>query len=376
MIILNTTYPTAFVLVLIFVLTTLVFITIFKQNRKQLRAIKKLKIDSEQKYHELADLLPQIVFECDYDGNIIFMNANGQETFGLNRIDLINGVRLRDLILKNDQSRFLEDFYYIRTGGLNKGQEYIMMSKNGQKLPAIFFMSPIVHNDKINGIRGIAVDLSEQKRLERKVLSAVIDTEDHERQRFSEDLHDGLGPLLSTIKLYVNQLQDVKLGESERKELIKSAYELLEESISSTRQIANNILPGSISDNGLIPALNSFCHKVQSTKIVEIHFKSNIDTRLNSNLEKTLYRICIELINNTIKHAGAKNIYLIINKVNQEIQIDYRDDGHGFDLNNHPDGLGLANIRNRSLSFNAVPIIKTEVNKGFLFQLQITEQIN
>jgi len=356
--------------VLILILASVNFYTYLNLGYEQKKNIKNLKIDSERKYLELADLLPQVVFECDFDGNIKFLNSVGKDNLGLTRIDLQKGINIKSIIYSNDRERFVDDFFYIREGGLNKGQLYNVVGAKGINVPMVFYMSHVNSNNNITGIRGIAIDITEQKVLERKILSAVIETEDHERQRFSEDLHDGLGPLLSTIKLYVNQLKVSKLNEQDKNLLLDSTFELLDEAIVTTRAIANNILPGTISDNGLIPAVNSFCYKIQSTGSISIDLDSNISDRLNPNIEKTFYRIVIELINNTLKHAQASKIKISIQKIENELIMTYSDNGIGFDTNHIIRGLGLENIRNRCKSIDANLQFITSPNKGFTMEIK------
>jgi signal transduction histidine kinase len=281
---------------------------------------------------------------------------------------------LYDLIYSEDLKEFKEEFLYILEGGRNKGQEFRISSKNGNSIPMIFYMSQTQLNNVVEGVRGIIIDVSEQKKLEHKLLTAIIDTEDRERKRFAEDLHDGLGPLLSTIKLYVNQMNHSDVGEKERTEMMKFTNELLDESISNTKSIANNILPGTISDNGLVPALNSFFARINTLGHIKIHFDYKLDIRLLSSIENTLYRILNELLNNTIKHAEASNVYVDLSLNGRDLDISYRDDGKGFDLSVVERGLGLENIQSRARSIHATTAIHTEPNKGFRYELRM--QIN
>lgn len=373
---LNWTSNTIFLLLIIIGLSSVVFYSLYKLRKEQKKNLNKLLYAGEQKYLELADLLPQIVFECDFEGKITFLNKIGKEMFGLNRIDLQNGVIINDIVNEVDRDRFKEDYLYIREGGLNKGQEYFVKTNHNERTPMIFYMSHVVVNDKIEGVRGIIIDMTEQKILERKILSTVIDTEDKERQRFSEDLHDGLGPLLSTIRLYFNQLNMKNLKDADKEPLLKTTYDLIDEAITTTRSIANNILPGTISDNGLLAALNSFSHRVQYTGVISIEIDSNMNERLSPNLEKTLYRIIIELINNTIKHANASRVKLSLFDVNGIIELNYSDNGIGFIEGNAHEGLGLENIKNRCKSIDAEYKITTAPSKGFQMNMSVKKTIN
>jgi PAS domain S-box-containing protein len=367
---------TLFLLLVIVILTTVVFYSLIKLNKEQKKNINELKYAGEKKYLELADLLPQIVFECDFDGNITFLNNIGKNILGIDRIDIQNGIKIKSILIDSDRKRFEEDFLYIREGGLNKGQEYLVKTKDESRVPMIFYMSHILTDGKITGVRGIVIDITERKILERKILGAVIETEDKERQRFSEDLHDGLGPLLSTIRLYFNQLNLKNLSEEEKESLLKTTYDMLDEAISTTRSIANNILPGTISDNGLVSAINSFCHRVQHTGIVNFEIDSNLEKRLDRNIEKTIYRIVIELINNTIKHANATEVRLAIYDHGDIVEITYSDNGSGFDMDEVTGGLGLENIRNRCKSIDADLVMESGKGKGFKTVMTIKKNNN
>jgi PAS domain S-box-containing protein len=367
---------TLFLLLVIVILTTVVFYSLIRLNKEQKKNINELKYAGEKKYLELADLLPQIVFECDFDGNITFLNNIGKNILGIDRIDIQNGIKIKSILIDSDRKRFEEDFLYIREGGLNKGQEYLVKTKDESRVPMIFYMSHILTDGKITGVRGIVIDITERKILERKILSAVIETEDKERQRFSEDLHDGLGPLLSTIRLYFNQLNLKNLSEEEKESLLKTTYDMLDEAISTTRSIANNILPGTISDNGLVSAINSFCHRVQHTGVVNFEIDSNLEKRLDRNIEKTIYRIVIELINNTIKHANATEVRLSIYDHGDIVEITYSDNGSGFDMERVTAGLGLENIRNRCKSIDADLVMESGKGKGFKTVMTIKKNNN
>ncbi len=195
-------------------------------------------------------------------------------------------------------------------------------------------------------------NILKQKQTRRRMLSAVIETEEKERKRFAEDLHDGLGPLLSSISLYVNELKSDKHEKSKKSEFLNYSTELIDEAIKSTRMIANNLMPGILSDYGLFTALNTFCDKIQKLGGIHIKILSNLsDKRYEPAIEITLYRVLLELINNTLKHASASNISIDFSQTEKSIFIVYADDGIEFNvektMNDPKKGLGLNNSISR-----------------------------
>lgn len=207
------------------------------------------------------------------------------------------------------------------------------------------------------------------KEVENRILSAVIETEEKERSRFAKDLHDGLGPLLSTIKLYVHELEEDDVDEEERQSYIKYVIELIDEAVSNTRAISNNITPQIISSYGLVKSIDSFCNKVNITQKLNINFVHEaIPDSLDKSIELTLFRVIIELINNTIKHAFAESIELKLYTKSSKLYLEYRDDGIGFDLEKAlkkgSSGIGLTNIINRVKSMSGSIYFNEDIEKG------------
>lgn len=210
-----------------------------------------------------------------------------------------------------------------------------------------------------SALKNMGVKLKENidnlRRIKQEMLSVSIQTEEKERKRFAEDLHDGLGPLLSTIKLFISALKDKSLPDEKREYLITNTEQILKEAIKTTRSISYNLLPNQLNDFGLDVAIKSFCERVSVATSISILYKSSeYPTNLNRHTETMLFRIVSELINNTIKHAGATIIEIEMYFDDNQLHIDYFDNGKGFDLKTKFDKKrqGLANIVNRARYIN------------------------
>lgn len=219
-------------------------------------------------------------------------------------------------------------------------------------------------------VQGTIQDITDRKLMEQRILSNTIETEERERTRFSEDLHDGLGPLLSTVKIHLEMISNRMEKAVEQEKYIRMAGELLDESIRSTREIANNLTPNILNDFGLIEALSVYVNKINKTGTVRIDLFVGEDMkRPAQHVEVAFYRILCELINNTIKHASASQIIIRFTMAEQGILIDYSDNGIGFDvqniLNSRSKGLGLSNIISRLKSINASYSFRSELGKNF-----------
>jgi signal transduction histidine kinase len=222
----------------------------------------------------------------------------------------------------------------------------------------------------------VLINLLRQKLEKRRMLKRTIETEEKERKRFAEDLHDGLGPLLSTIGLYVNEFDSAKNDEPKKQEIIKYTNELIDEAVNSTRMIARNITPGTVSETGIFNAVQTFCYKVNVSNYVNINITSNDkEKRYDSTVEIILYRVLLELINNTIKHAKAKNINIEFKAKEKSLNVLYTDDGKGFDykktINDPKKGMGLNNIINRISSINGVFEYTSKPGEGANVKIEI-----
>jgi signal transduction histidine kinase len=203
------------------------------------------------------------------------------------------------------------------------------------------------------------------------IINAITETEDRERLRFSEDLHDDLGPLLSSIRVYAHLIQTkTPEQQKERVELIEFTKQLIDDAIQQTRNISYNIMPDILSFYGLVPSIKTFCQKINKTNQIDIHIITeafNENERFDSKLELALYRAIKELINNTIKHARAKVITIRFFKTNEFHAIELSDDGIGFEFSdkvNEGNGLGLRNIIHRLQSVNGMVHFNTIPGSG------------
>lgn len=219
----------------------------------------------------------------------------------------------------------------------------------------------------------------ERKRSENRLLNATIQTEEKERKRFAKDMHDGIGPLLSTAKMSVSALLQNNNSKKDI-EILKNVNIVIDEAISSIKEISDNLIPHVLTNFGLISAIKNFVNKINQTKTININFQANInDIRFDNNTEVILYRATCELINNTIKHANAKNIIINLSKHRSTLTIQYHDDGIGFlqeKINNDDTkGMGLSNISSRIKSINGVFILNSNPNDGTnaLIKVKLTQ---
>lgn len=205
-----------------------------------------------------------------------------------------------------------------------------------------------------------------RRETENKILSAVIRTEERERQHFAKELHDGLGPLLSVAKMLLSGLDTgAETGVNEK--IKQNLQQAVDEAIVNVREISANISPHILNNFGLKDAVESFIRKLRSTGGIDIRFTTNLgNRRFCYNVEVIMYRVICELITNTLRHANADRIGIDLKLKEETIYLHYKDNGIGFDVSRQVTryGMGLDNIQYRLKSGNGDIEIYSERGKG------------
>ncbi len=207
--------------------------------------------------------------------------------------------------------------------------------------------------------------------LENRLMTAVLRTEERSRADFSRELHDGLGPLLSSAKMSLSALSTEKGGDS--RALIDNTMYVIDEAIRSLREISNNLSPHVLNNFGLARGIQNFIDKSCAMHSTAIEFKTNLRTeRFDSNIEVILYRVVCELINNSLKHSGCSRIELALILCGDVLQLDFSDNGRGFSPREMMDcGMGLSNINSRIGSLNGSFDIESRDGEGMHARVKV-----
>ena len=192
----------------------------------------------------------------------------------------------------------------------------------------------------------------ERNRQQNELFNAIVSTQDQERKRIAQDLHDSLGSVLSAAKLKLSALEASQPGFSpEQQETYQSSLELLNEAVAELRLISHNIMPATLSKLGLVAALQNLIGKISSKSGIQFSFAAHgFDVRLDENTEISIYRIILELINNIVKHAAAKKASVQLVHYPDYINLVIEDNGLGFESAKalrEKKGIGLGNILSR-----------------------------
>jgi signal transduction histidine kinase len=211
--------------------------------------------------------------------------------------------------------------------------------------------------------------LHDQKQTD--LLNAVFETQESERKRLAEDLHDSVGQVLSAIKLNLHRLDKIVAGQA-KEPLLADTRKLTDECILEIRNIIHNVLPPVLTDYGLKEALEGLCLKFEQNTGIKVHCKNELDdVRLAPEFELAFYRIAQELFNNVIKHSEATIIHLTIAKEDGWLLMEFKDNGTGFNMSDVRHGYGLKNLESRVQLINGEINIYTKPRNGTITIIRV-----
>jgi len=255
---------------------------------------------------------------------------------------------------------------FMRTLNTRQGHEYVSIPEDVTAwvgvATSLCFAVGVVMIRKVLQYMSL---VEEQKRNnEKRTLSAVIRAEEQQRQQFSKELHDGLGPLLSAVKMSVSALAKREHDDHSRK-IIANTDQAISLAIKSIREISNNLSPNILNSFGVSRALSNFINRLRLITITQILYETNMRSeRFSADLEVIVYRVVCELLNNALKHADASRAAVIMTLNRDTLTILCEDDGRGFDTNAATEGMGLSNINSRISSVKGDINIESAPGEG------------
>ncbi|HEY4789448.1 MAG TPA: response regulator [Bacteroidales bacterium] len=252
--------------------------------------------------------------------------------------------------------------------------ELEITTENGDDKTVEINCSGISYNDD-HYVLSVVRDISERRMFEKKIVNAIIQTQEDDQSRYARELHDGLGPLLSTIKMHVEWLANSS-NTTNKDKIIEHSIHTIDNAIRSVKEIANSLSPHILQRFGLVNAVNSYIDRIRDTLKIEFVVSSNLKERIPGNMEIIMYRAIMECINNSVKHAEAKKIILKFNKQKNNLLISCSDDGKGFDTQKvltEGKGMGLFNIQNRIKHIGGEVEIASKPNVGtdMIFRIKV-----
>jgi signal transduction histidine kinase len=211
--------------------------------------------------------------------------------------------------------------------------------------------------------------IRQQKRnyqLHKENILAEISAMEKERSRIAADLHDDLGPVLSATKYILNNTEAVDPTLSRR---LEKASGYIDDTINRIRKIAKNLMPISLESKGLVAAIDEFLLTLQENSDIRIEFTYDELPELNKDQKINLFRVVQEVLHNTIKHSKATDVYIHLGTYNDNITLNFKDNGIGFDYITalrESKGIGLRSLKSRTEIMGGNLTVDSKISSGTL----------
>jgi hypothetical protein len=210
---------------------------------------------------------------------------------------------------------------------------------------------------------------------EAQVFHAMFEGKEQERLRIATDLHDNLGSLLSTVKLYFSALES-RLADlpPDSRDHLTTATRLMDDAVGEVRRIAHDLVNGTLVKVGLVAALEEMGRTIAQTGQTDVEVLSHgIHKRLDQETEIALFRVVQELLNNTLRHAAAEHVTIQLNRIDGLLSLMVEDDGKGFDpaKTSGRNGLGLQSVRNRVTGLGGTVNFDSQPGRGTTVVIEI-----
>ncbi len=320
------------------------------ESKKSEKALQ----ESEKKYRDLAELLPQTVFETDLNGNITFVNQIGHQIFGYTPEELDKGINMIQILVPKDHARAMKNNQRILNGEQLPFGEFTALKKDGTTFQIIVNTNPIIREDQIIGLRGILVDITELKDAENRIKASLKD-----KEVLLKEVHhrvkNNMQIISSLLNLQINYLND------------EDAVDVLKESQNRVRSMAmiheKLYLSKDLTQINFLDYIQSLVSNLfHSYNIKEDQIKPILEIKdINLNIETAIPcgLIINELISNCLKYAFP-------NQMKGEIIITLKSIEDKFELIIGDNGIGLP----ENINLNEIETL------GILLVKSLTEQID
>lgn len=215
-----------------------------------------------------------------------------------------------------------------------------------------------------------------QKELEKKdleiqyqkgLLSAVIITQEGERKRIAQDLHDDISSKLNIVSLNSHLLNTPNLSQEEVTEITANIINLTTKALDNSRKIAHGLLPPVLDKFGLHAGVEELCLEFNSSKLMSVNYENHVSFDiLDNDRHLHVFRILQELMNNSLRHGKATVISILFENDKDGKICYYSDNGIGFDLTKYKNqkGLGMKNIESRVAFLKGTIAMNSSINNG------------
>lgn len=343
-----------------------------KDVTQKMRVAKALR-ESERKYKQLFNNNPlcKLVFDLE-TLQVLEVNDTAVECFGYTRQEAMQ-MTVLDFKHPSNHSRTLEIVGQFAAQNRKNVGVFPYVKKDGTTIFCSVSVTRLAYKGR-QAVLASLMDVTENVRLQQQlqkekqqqhqaIIKATIEGQEKERNAIGRELHDNVNQVISSAKLYI---ENIRHAPEQTAFLVKKGTELLQHAIEEIRRLSHKLATPSLNNFGLA---ESICEMVQSFRDVNrFHIEHDLclqEEKLSHEQKITVFRIFQELLNNTVKYAGAANVRISVSDTGHGVHCTYEDDGIGFDATSVKKGLGLHNVQNRVEAYNGSLTVVSAPGRGF-----------
>lgn len=348
---------------------------------------EKLKISNER-YELVTKATNEAIWDLDLEKNDMTWSEGYRILFGHGFEDADTGLDFWESNIHPDERAAVVDSFnlFLQQHSTPHWECEYRFRRKDETYANVLDKGYMIFNNKGTPVRivGSMQDISERKKLEKELMQkernrqfqiaqAAVFAQEKERAEIGKELHDNIGQLLTTTKLYLEMLKN---KQADPDELIDRGTKQINTIISEVRNLSRSLVPTSINDLGLVESLNDLMESFRALGSFELQFfaTNTIEERMDANVKLTIYRILQEQLNNIVRHAAATKVSVEMFQEDNKVYLFIADNGKGFDLKTVKKGQGLVNIKSRAeLQEGSVEIL---TNPGHGCKLVIQIPIN
>lgn len=330
-------------------------------------------LDSERSYRQLFDNAPLPTIISDARTlQILDVNSEAVEQYGYSREELL-GMTIFDLHPPEEHHRVAEDAAAVKSNTRHSTGTITNLKKGGERMQVEVSVTTMLYKGKtanLATIKDVTGQVQLQQQLvtqeinhQRNITKAAIEAQEKERSEIGRELHDNVNQILTSAKLYV---ENIRYYPEQSAAFIEKGTSLLQKSINEIRRLSRALVTPTLSDVSFKDTLHELVASYRELHLFEVESSFVFDEALiNKEIRLTIYRILQEGFHNTVKYANASLVRVTVLAAGATVQVHYRDNGIGFDPLSVKRGIGLNNIQNRTEAYRGSFRIHSTPGQGF-----------
>jgi len=336
------------------------------------RLSQKALFESEKNYRMLFDSAPLPTLISDTETlKYIDVNQAASIHFGYTREEFLN-MSIFDLRPKEEHENLFHFMAQLDENDSHHTKKFLLVKKSGELIHTEVSASVIQYKGKkafFATVKDVTENIKLQEELmqerisqEKSITKTIIDTQEKERSEIGKELHDNVNQILTTIKLYI---ENIKAYPEHSTAFIEKGVLLTQRAINEIRYLAKQLVTPVMADLGFEATLDELVVHFKALNTFEIDFCFDIEEKqIDKGLQLIIYRIVQEQLNNVVKYARASRVKIHIKKGKRQIHLLIEDNGIGFNPTETNFGLGLRNIKNRAELYRGVVHLRSAKGEG------------